>query len=249
MKRVEFKYVLVLIAIAAMVTVFSGCPQAKAPDSEIIPEDQLPEGEANLDEGAPADDGGATVAIPDSVETFGEAMKAFNMPTSFEMAIESSDEDTPGSMIMKMDGAEMLAMRMEMDGDVMLFNMSDKVMYMYDVEENKAMKMPVGEDDGDTPNLYGFYQDDLKVSGSETVDGVDCWVIDGIDDANAPGKVWVGKADGLMRQAQDDDEMIKFTYSRINEVPDSEFDLPEGVEVEDLGAMMESLGEMGEDTE
>jgi len=248
MKRVEFKYVLVLIAVAAMVTVLAGCPKAPAPDDTIL-ESSLPEGAANMPEDTPAD-GGETVAIPDSVTTLGEAMKSFDMPSSFEMTVTGGGEDGPNSMVMKMDETELLAMRMEMDGDVMLLDMAEKVMYMYDTEENAAMKMPVeDEDEADSPNVYRFYADDLKVSGSETIDGVDCWVVEGMESDDAPDKAWIGKADGLMRQAQDGDDLLTFTYTRINEVPDSEFELPADAKIEDLGAMMEGLEGMGETTE
>ena len=242
MKRVEFRYMLVLIAVAAMVTALAGCPKAKAPD-EIIPEDQMPEDMANMLEDTPADSG-ETVAIPDSVSILGEAMKSFDMPSSFEMTVTGGGDDGPYSMVMKMDGTEMLAMRMEMDGDVMLLDTAEKVMYVYDADKNTAMKMPMeDEDEADSPNLYRFYADDLKVSGSETIDGVDCWVVEGMESDDAPNKAWVGKADGLLRQAQDGDDLLTFTYTRINEVPDSEFELPADVKIQDLGAMMDALGE------
>lgn len=238
MKRVESKRVLMLVAVAALVTVIAGCPQAKAPD-EIIPEDQLPAGAANMPAETPADSG-AAVAIPDSVSTLGEAMPAFDMPSSFEMTVQAGDEDAE-TLMMKMDGAKAVAFKAVTDEGVVIIDMVAKAMYMYDPDKNEGMKMPMSEDDADMPNPYDFYKDDLKVSGSETIDGVDCWIVEGMDDENAPNKAWVGKADGLMRQAQDGEDLIKFTYSRINDIPDSEFELPEGIKLQDMGAMMEEM--------
>ncbi len=244
MKRVEFKHVLMLVVVAAMVITIAGCPKAPAPD-EIIPEDQLPEGAANMPEDTPADSG-PTVAVPDSVSTLGEAMPAFDMPSSFEMTVQAGEEDAE-TLMMKMDGSDPVAFKAITDEGVVLISMADKAMYMYDPEKNEGMKMPMGdEESADMPNPYDFYAEDLKVSGSETIDGVDCWVIEGMEDENAPGKAWVGKADGLMRQAEDGDDLIKFTYTRINEIPDSEFELPEGIDMQDMAEMMEGLGEMPE---
>jgi len=243
MKRVELKHVLMLVVVAALVITIAGCPKAKAPD-EIIPEDQMPEGVANMPEDTPADSG-ATVAIPDSVSTLGEAMPAFDMPTSFEMTVQAGDEDAE-TLMMKMDGTEAVAFKAVTDEGTVIIDMADRAMYMYDPEKNEALKMPMGDEDEDMPNPYDFYSDDLKVSGSETIDGVDCWVVEGTENEDAPGKAWIGKADGLMRQAQDGDDLIKFTYTRINEIPDSEFELPADVTIQDMAAMMEGRGEAPE---
>ncbi len=245
MKRVEFKHVLMLVAVAAMVITIAGCPKAPAPD-ETIPENMLPEGAANTPVDTTADSG-PTVAVPDSVSTLGEAMPAFDMPSSFEMTVDAGDGETE-TLMMKMNGSEAVAFKAVTDEGVVLISMADKAMYMYDPEKNEGMKMPMDDgEDADMPNPYDFYSEDLKVSGSETIDGVDCWVVEGMEDEEAPGKAWIGKADGLMRQAEDGDDLIKFTYTRINEIPDSEFELPEGIDMQDMGAMMEGMGEMPDD--
>jgi len=41
-----------------------------------------------------------------------------------------------------------------------------------------------------------------------------------------------------MRKGDADGEAMVFKYDRINEVPDAEFELPEGVEVTDLADIM-----------
>ncbi len=177
--------------------------------------------------------------IPETVATLGEAMAFFDMPTSFEMSIRAGDADG-GKLMLKMDGSQTVAFKTAADEGVVLISVADQAMYMYDPASNEGMKMPLTED---APNPYEFYSDDLKVAGSEVVDGVDCWVLEDIGRDNAPDAAWIGKADGLIRQAMAGGDLLKFIYARINAIPDSEFELPEGLNLQDMAAMMKAMAE------
>ncbi len=231
MKHMRFTHLIVLLAAAMLLVFIAGCP--KAPDSgETVTPDTMPP-DVGGEPGADADAVDAPVAIPESAATLGEAMAAFQMPSSFEMTMLIGDEDTQ-SMVMKMDGADAVAFRAESDEGIMIVNVAEKAMYMYNPEDNSALKMPLGDDNADMPNPYDLYEDDLKITGSETIDGVDCWVIDSPGGEGTSGTAWIDKANGLMRQAIEGDTVISITYDRVDEVPDSEFELPEGATVQEF---------------
>lgn len=242
MKHLHPMHLLVVAALVALVAL-AGCPQQ--PTEEPGPAEPMVDdpGAVTPDEsGEPA-----AVDVPASAETLADAMAAFQMPTSFEMTMtEGGDEDTPQSMLMKMDGTTPVAMKAESDEGIMLIDWAGGAMYMYDPEDNTALKMAMDEDQAsDLPIRFDFSEaKDAKVIGSETIDGVDCWIVEAMDEDEV-GKTWIGKADGLVRQVEEEDgEMIRVSYSRINEVPDSEFELPEDAKIEDMDAMFEGTGDM-----
>ena len=51
------------------------------------------------------------------------------------------------------------------------------------------------------------------------------------------GTFWLDKETGLLRKAEMQGDVIEFALARINEIPASEFELPQGVEVMDMGDM------------
>jgi hypothetical protein len=71
--------------------------------------------------------------------------------------------------------------------------------------------------------------------GEGAVDGEPAWIVETLGEDGKPDKLWIGQQHGLPRQMLVDGKTIKLNYSRINEVPDSEFELPKGVTVQDMG--------------
>jgi len=225
-------YLLVLLVLVVFPLVLTGCPQdsPEVPGGEAAMVDEPPPPDDDADQPSAAD-------IPESAETLADAMVAFQRPTSLEITILTAGEDNPEPMAIKLEDGKPVAYRAESPDGVMIMDMVESVMYIYDPEDNSALKMPMDEAQAsDLPQPYDFQEPDSKVVGSETVDGVDCWVVE-VAGEHGVGKVWVGKADGLLRQIAEGDEMVKIQYSRINEIPDSEFEVPEGAKIEDFTDM------------
>jgi hypothetical protein len=174
------------------------------------------------------------VVIPEAVTTLGEAMRVFRMPSSFEMTVQEGDSK-PKIILMKMDGINASAYRAESDEGIVIVDLADNATYVYKPDDNWALKTLMTDDDVEgMPSPYDLYEDDFKITGSEAIDGVDCWVIEGpnIDDRSGPDWIgWIGKTDGLMRQSQDGGNIIRIVYDRIDGIPDSEFTLPAGMTV------------------
>lgn len=219
MTRGKLMQLLAVVAIGVVAVVLGGCPRAQEVETEVPPA-----------EGAPA--------VPTSAATLGEALAAVTFPASYEMTIvEGTAENTeaePMTFLMKMDGRKLVAYRLNTPDGSMIADVVAGVSYDYDPASKEAFKMALESDDGDIPNPYDFYGDDAKITGSETIDGADCWVVEGPGGGDAPDVMWIDKANGLMRQAKDGEDTVQFKYARIGEIPDSEFELPEGTKVTDL---------------
>jgi hypothetical protein len=90
-----------------------------------------------------------------------------------------------------------------------------------------------------------------EITGSETIDGVECWVAETTDDEGDTVTTWVAKDNGLMQRMESDEIIITYDYEQIGEVPDSEFEVPEGMEIREMPNMedmpdMENMPEMPE---
>jgi outer membrane lipoprotein-sorting protein len=136
-----------------------------------------------------------------------------------------------------------LKMEMTTEGvtTIMIFNGQD--MYMYYPEENYAIKMTSEGDDtydsalDETEAMEDY---DPVLVGSETVDGKDCYVFEYSSDG-ASTKIWLWKQYGLpvkmtLTDSSGTTTMLYKNYS-FNNIADSEFELPAGVEVMDMSDM------------
>ena len=113
------------------------------------------------------------------------------------------------------------------------------------------MKLPWGEMAGEDEELpvrsADEFDPEVAITGGETVEDVPCWVFETTaeEEEAAAVKVWLGKEYGPVRQVEQDGELTTFDYRRINAVPDSEFEVPEGVQIMDMAeAMQEMMQEM-----
>jgi outer membrane lipoprotein-sorting protein len=73
-------------------------------------------------------------------------------------------------------------------------------------------------------------------TSSTKLGGLDCWLVEWKNEGGDQMKVWVDKQYGLARQSVTSGGTITFTYSKINAIPDSEFELPSGLKVTDAPA-------------
>lgn len=141
---------------------------------------------------------------------------------------------------MQLDDGAPVAMKMAMgDKGWTLTQFDKKVQYVYDPQAKVAMKMSL-KDMGDIKDTMDKQIDRFKEEGvkvtDDTVDGVDCWKV-----ATKTGSAWMDKEYGLPRQMEADGKVTRLKYTAINSVPDSEFSLPAGVKVQDMGEMMKQI--------
>ena len=234
MKRNHTAGALVIIAGLLIVAIGSGCLLRRGPETPATEATAPPEALETTP---------STPATPQSPATLGEAAAGFSRPSSFEMTV--SDDDEPQSLLMKMDGKKVIAYKIMHPDGSLLVDVAQGVSYTYDAEANEAYKMRL-EDDDEVPNPYEMEDPSLKISGSELVGDVDCWVVEGEEEGGARVKMWIGKTDGLLRRETDGEEVINYKYARIGEIPDSEFAVPEGARIVDLTDMEEVPGDEGQ---
>ncbi len=228
--------VAVVACLVLLAVVLAGCTKAQPPATGPGP---MPAGRPA---GAPPGEVGAEPS------TLAEVVAAREELESYEMTISLPEGDKVTQLV-KLEDGELVRAKMITEGDEwMLVDKAEGVIYTYSPEMQAAVKLPMesGEGEGtEMPTIdVDSFDADAAIVGSETIDGVDCWVVDTIvKEEGNEAKVWVGKEDGLLRQAEAEGKVIKFTYDKINAVPDSEFELPEGIEILDMAEMMESMGE------
>jgi len=153
---------------------------------------------------------------------------------------------------MKFTNGKPVAMKMQMapGGGWILVLLDKQVEYTYDPKTKTAMKMSMGgngSEQGKPPaGLKIPKLEDMKAPtvSSDTVDGVECWKIVSPSLGSDNSAVWMDKEYGLVRQMESGGTITKIQYEQINAVPDSEFQLPPGTKVQDMGAMMHQVPKM-----
>lgn len=139
-------------------------------------------------------------------------------------------------------------MRVEMDipegGGKMIsiVNAGEGVVYSYTSDEQMAMKMALEQSEVDTTTPQDYSEsmepESMKYIKTETLDGKECMVYD-ITDQDYTGKVWIWSDYGIplrVEATSEGEEMVmEYKNAQVNELDDSLFQLPAGVEVMDLG--------------
>ncbi len=151
-------------------------------------------------------------------------------PSSYELRSDSGmSTKTQRRTLFKLIGGQATMVKVIEEGRWMLIDIKAGAMYAYRDGAEAIIKIPA-------PDLTGF-SDPTGAAGMEgtiqrpeTIEGHDCWVVQpsGVESRD---EVWVDKETGLVRQVKRLGGIHRFAYSRINEVPESEFALPEGVQV------------------
>jgi len=171
--------------------------------------------------------------------TLGDLLKKSGAITSYVMIMNMGP--TKMRMAQKLEGGKPVAMKMDMGPQGwMLIQMDKKMQYTYSPATKSAMAMPMSASMAASQGGSGATAIDklkalvgTKVS-SETVDGVDCLKVVSKDGAST---YWVEKENGLPVQMLMAGKTMKFKYEQINSVPDSEFEVPAGVKIQQMPAM------------
>lgn len=230
-----YRIVIGWICVAAL-CMMSGCPQPAQVAEETEPVvDTEAIGQSGGEAEEPAEDAGAAaalgVALSDVVSKW---------PSSFVMTQTITDTETDKKTVvtsaMKMADGKPAKIKGETADGGTLIDFGEGVMYAWQSGGDVAMKMTIPEDAAENP--YADVDVDTKIVGEDLVDGVECWVTETTSNGMT-SRTWWGKDDGLIRRTEQGDTVVEFKYDQIGSVPDSEFELPAGMSVQEAPAMPE----------
>jgi outer membrane lipoprotein-sorting protein len=215
-----------VLALALVLCAFAGCSKAK---------------QNGVTATAPSG-GGIAAKLSGGADLKALAEKRKSL-TSYVMSMEADGKQMTHTV--KMANGQPVKMKMDMGGgSLMIIDMAAKTTYMYDAKTKTAMKMPQNDTsaqsgDSGMPKMPTAEEMQAKSENlrSETVDGVDCWVMGMPGPNGATAQTWIDKEWGLPRQEKVGDQLLKFKFTDINSVPDSAFELPAGAKIQDMGQM------------
>lgn len=181
----------------------------------------------------------ATVDAPKSSSPADQLKSVQGKLTSYEMSSGTGGQKM--TQWMKIENGKPLRIKSDMGAmGWSLLQFDNKVQYTFDPKTQIAMKMPLNvpkNAPGGNSGIPGSTGASIPKITSGSLDGADCWV----SESNVAGagtiKAWMDKDYGLARQVQMGDKVMKFSYDKINSVPDSEFELPAGTKVQEMPAV------------
>ena len=121
---------------------------------------------------------------------------------------------------------------------IIIVNLDEQVSYIYNPEENIAMKMEVDTDtQSAVEDVLSIQSRNPTVVGTETIDGKLCTVVEYVD-PEGKVKTWLWQKQGLpVRMEVTTTEGISRTDWKnfeFGDIPDSMFELPAGVEIMEM---------------
>jgi len=135
---------------------------------------------------------------------------------------------------------------------ITIFDRTTNTVITYYPEENQAVKMSAGADTNETPSPSDYTgnldPNKVKLIRTETYDGATCKVLEVIAPSGQEDKVllWVREDLGLpvkveVTAASGEKTVMEYKNLQVGPIPDEVFQLPPGVQVTDLGQMMNQL--------
>lgn len=216
---------ILIIAMLAM-TFVAGCGKKQQSSSVATAPGQAPP------PGAPP---GAPPAAA-GINTLADLQKAMTGLSSYVMTMDMGGMKIRTAV--KLDGGKPVAMKSDTGQGWSIMRMDKKVMYSYSPATKAVMQMPMpasagGASSGGAPSALSI-ADQLKAMAgakvsSEAVDGVDCLKV--VDGQNT---YWCEKQHGLPVQMDMGGKTMKFKYEQVNAVPDSEFEVPAGLKIQQM---------------
>lgn len=221
------------MAASLLAGMLAGCPGRPEPEAPIAPDAGMPaEVTPPVDEGAPS--AGAASKLGDIIAL---------MPASFEATITITPaEGEPQTTTVALQMADGKPLRMKTEAPeqqgTMVVDYQQKKMYMWDEARGQGMSVPLSDAQANLPeSAYADVDPEIKISGSEVVNGVDCWVVETTDDQGRTVTTWYAKDNGLVQKVEAENVTMTYEYSRVGDVPDSEFEVPADITFREMPAM------------
>jgi len=170
--------------------------------------------------------------------------KAFNKVTSYTVEMKGKNAPEGMKQTIKLKDGKLLKMKMQSARGCSIMDFENNLNYM--VMGTKAMKLPMSAEqvkDSGAMTPSEFMNEKSKVLKTEKMGDTDCLVIESTMDGET-GNIWVGTTDGLVRKSVVGKDQMEFIYTNINNVNNSEFELPKDVKVQDMTQMMGNMQKM-----
>ena len=175
---------------------------------------------------------------PKSLEELG---KEYAKVKSYEVKVEAQNAPQM-TQIVKMKEGKIQKMKMSTNMGWNIVDLENKVTYAK-MPGNSCMKVPYNPDKqpmGPSYSPADFKgQGKGKVVGTEKIGEFECVVVE-FEDEGKKGKCWIGN-DGLVRKVESGEDKISFTYTKVNAVPDKDFEVPDGVKIRDMTKFMKGM--------
>jgi outer membrane lipoprotein-sorting protein len=128
--------------------------------------------------------------------------------------------------------AKMVMQSAELGDTLIYIDVAAKHMVIYDPSDNTAIESELDDESaGDFTEILVNADNLVKevdILSVEDVNGVSCWVVETtMEGEEAKAKVWIDREFGLIRQIDDGETPITIEYSRLNEIPEAEFEVPQ----------------------
>ncbi len=222
---------LVMLALTALllvaVTSLLGCGKKPADTAPVAL--QTPDAPAD----APSES--EPKATPKDPKSMADIIDAVTLPESYKSTMTMQDGNTVVQLVVTKDNRPHKMMT-EAQGMKTYMDMEEGAMYILPDGQDTATKMVLGEET--RTNIMGnidVFRDTTEITGSETVNGVDCWVIEIKEGGpGGGGKTWLAKETGLTQRMTSAGENIEVTYERLNEIDAAEVTLPDGIAIEEM---------------
>lgn len=171
---------------------------------------------------------------------------------SFESTTDMAGQTTTATMLFKNGKFRMDASAMGRQ-TVMISDQATKVAYMWVVGQNQATKLAYDQFEQQAGSSSGMQvltdPSKRKLLGSETVDGQPCDIYE-ITIVGGTMKIWLAKANGFPVKSEMNTPMGVVTTAYKNfktgGISDSLFELPAGMQVVDLGSILQQGGPGGQ---
>lgn len=230
MKQALFIVLILLLAGGAWYLITSEeVEEEPASDDQELAEESEEETEAESEE---EEEGTAADQEGELMELLSQASQVGSL--KYEVTIETSEMTQEGTFWQKGDKLKMAG---EMEGReiAMITDQDQGHAYLYFPAEGSAMEVPLTETDevqeGSIKQHSAELPDrELAVVGSETINGMDCLVVEYTHDGSE-GTMWIWKEHGLPVKIETADTLVVTENIELTDIPDGEFELPEGVSV------------------
>lgn len=213
--------------------VLAGCPGKPEPEVPPAPDAGMP-----AEVTPPADPSTPSAAAAGKL---GDIIA--RMPASFEATITivpAEGEPQTTTVALQMADGKPLRMKTaapEQPG-TMVVDYQEKKMYLWDEARGQGMSVPLSDAQANLPeSAYADVDPEIAISGSEVVEGVDCWVVETTDDQGRTVTTWYAKDNSLVQKVEAESVTMTYEYSRVGDVPDSEFELPADITFREMPAM------------
>ncbi len=156
----------------------------------------------------------------------------------YDVLMESPEQTMEGTMWQR--GGK-IRMEGEVEGQetVVIMDTEERVVLVYLPVENMAMEVSLGEveeiqESSMKDQAMELPERNPVVIGRETVNGMDCIVVEYTTEGETTGKMWVWREHGLPVRFEVGDTVTEARNIDFGEIPNERFELPEGVEATEV---------------